>query len=82
MKTGREALEKNVKDIIAGLRDISPESINGDSVLSVELGLDSFDAVELTYALKDRFGVEMPPEDMSGIKRVRDVVEYLLRAGL
>lgn len=42
-----------------------------------ELGLDSFDAVNITFALEEEFGVEMPGEGLRDVRTVGDVVAIL-----
>lgn len=70
-------VEKLVKEIIADRLDVAIEKVTPDALLSKDIGMDSFGAVELTFELKDRFGIEIPQEDFSKIKKVKDVAEYI-----
>lgn len=70
-------VEKLVKEIIVDRLDVAIEKVTPDALLSKDIGMDSFGAVELTFELKDRFGIEIPQEDFSKIKKVKDVVEYI-----
>ena len=42
-----------------------------------DLGADSLDLFELTMALEDEYGIEIPSEDLEKIVTVGDVVEYV-----
>lgn len=72
-----EEIEKVVKEVIADRLDTDIKKVNLDSILVSDLGMDSFGAVELTFELKDKFGIEIPQEDFKNINKVRDVVEYI-----
>ncbi|WP_175958488.1 phosphopantetheine-binding protein [Burkholderia sp. BCC0405] len=39
-----------------------------------DLGLDSFDTVEMAFALEEEFGVEIPGEGLRNVSTVRDLV--------
>ena len=42
-----------------------------------DLEADSLEAVELSLALEEAFGVGIADEDMAGIKTVSDILEYI-----
>jgi acyl carrier protein len=44
-----------------------------------DMGLDSLDVVALVMALEDRLGVEIPEEDLDGLKRFGEVLDLLER---
>ena len=66
-----------MKEIIADRLDVAMEKVTPDALLAKDIGMDSFGAVELTFELKDRFGIEIPQDDFSKIKKVEDIVEYI-----
>ena len=39
--------------------------------------MDSLDVVEIIMSLEDEFGVEIPDDEIEGIKTVEDLVNYL-----
>jgi len=77
MKINKEEIEKTVMHVIADRLDVDIKKIRNDTLLLNELGMDSFGAVELTFELKDRFGIEIPQEQFSKIKKVKDIVKYI-----
>ena len=77
MMIDKKKLEKTIKEIIADRLDLDIKKIENNAILTKDLGMDSFGAVELTYELKDKFGIEIPQEDFAKIKKVEDIVEYI-----
>lgn len=66
-----------VRELIAAQLNIPVDSIKVESRLIEDLKADSLDIVELIMALEEFFNVEIPDEDLSGIKTVGDVVSYI-----
>lgn len=77
MSQNKEEIIKEVKNILVDLLSISIDEITPNASLSDELGLDSFGAVELGFAVKDKFGVEISEEDFPKIKTVEDLVNFI-----
>ena len=42
-----------------------------------DLGADSLDVVELVMTFEDEFGITLPDEDVSKMRTVKDIVEYI-----
>ena len=53
------------------------EEITMETTFVDDLGADSLDLFELTMALEDEYGIEIPSEDLEKIVTVGDVVEYV-----
>jgi acyl carrier protein len=45
--------------------------------LAVDLGLTSFDIVEMSCRLEESFNLEIPDEDMISFRKVGDISDYL-----
>jgi acyl carrier protein len=57
------------------------EVVNRVKKIVVEhLGADSLDAIELTMAFEDEFGVEIPDEQAETLLNVGDAVKFLEKA--
>jgi len=52
-------------------------NINGSSLLVDDLGMDSFGAVELVFALNSKFGIEISQDDFREVKTVSSIVDYI-----
>ena len=68
-----EQVQKNLAEILS--RD--PESIEMDTNLVDDLGVDSIDSVELVMAVEEIYEISIPEEAAMEMKTVADVVEYI-----
>ena len=59
------------QEILAGLGEIIDD-----------LDIDSLSMVEIAVAAQDKFGVEIPDDQLKDLKTVQDVVDYVRRAGV
>lgn len=51
--------------------------ITRESVLLADLGMNSFDLVNLVCEVEDEFGVEIPDRIIGTFKTVGDVIDYI-----
>ena len=66
-----------VKEIVAELLDIDPETITPESNFQADLGADSLDLVELIMEFEEQFGGEISDEDAQKITTVGEAVKYV-----
>ena len=79
----------NEQEILAGLGEIV-EEIAGVPAAEVtpsksfvdDLDIDSLSMVEIAVAAQDKFGVEIPDEELKNLKTVKDVVDFVQRSGV
>ena len=69
-------LEK-IKEIAADSLGADVNTLTAETSFKEDLGADSLDLFELTMALEDEYGIEIPSEDLEKIVTVGDVVEYV-----
>lgn len=74
-------LEK-MKSIIAEQLDIEEDGITEATSFKDDLGVDSLDLFELVMSLEEEYSVEIPSEDLEGLKTVGDVMKYLQSKGV
>lgn len=75
------------QEILAGLAEII-EEIAGTSADEVtpsanfvdDLDIDSLSMVEIAVAAQDKFGVEIPDEQLKDLKTVQDVVNFVAKS--
>jgi acyl carrier protein len=75
------------QDILAGLAEII-EEIAGTPADEVtpsanfvdDLDIDSLSMVEIAVAAQDKFGVEIPDEQLKDLKTVQDVVNFVAKS--
>lgn len=75
-RSQRETLKNILNDILKEKEDGSPvNSLNGDTSLTNDLGLDSLDLAEMTVRLEDQYGVDVFEDDV--VDEVDEVIEKL-----
>ncbi|MBL7132441.1 MAG: acyl carrier protein [Candidatus Omnitrophica bacterium] len=70
-------IEKEVIQILAEKLDLDVEKIKPESKLMEDLGMDSFMSVEFTFELKEKFDIDISPEEFSNVKKVEDVTKKI-----
>ena len=77
------------QEILAGLGEIIDEiaGVPADQVTPEksfvdDLDIDSLSMVEIAVAAQDRFGVEIPDDELKNLKTVKDVVLFVQRSGV
>ncbi len=71
-----EELTQRVIAVIAAAQKIPPERITLDSTFE-ELGIDSLDGINILFALENEFNINIPDEEVQGVRGVRQMIEAL-----
>lgn len=76
-------LEQNLTELIitaVKLEDVAPDEIEPDAPLFGEgLGLDSIDALEISIAVEEKYGVQLRSDDEAQLKEIFTSVRTLAR---
>ena len=70
----KKDIVNTLKESIAQQKMISIEDITLDSSLA-DLGITSLDAISLVFDIEDKYGVEVPNEELKRLKTIRDIVD-------
>jgi acyl carrier protein len=72
------------QEILAGLAEIIDEiagvpadEVTPDKNFVEDLDIDSLSMVEIAVAAQDKFGVEIPDEQLKDLKTVQDVINFV-----
>ena len=66
-----------VKDVLGEFLKRDPKDIVAEHGLQDDLGLDSMATIELLYEIEDNFDLQIPNEDLQGLRTVADVIAYV-----
>ena len=66
-----------VRDTISEVCMIDKDLINESSELVSDLGLNSFEMINLIIAFEEKLGIEMDDDELPEFETVGDVVTYL-----
>ncbi len=72
-----QEVESNVIAVLAEKKGLASDKIRLDSRLEQDLGLDSFDSIEMVFGLEEKFHIKIPDQDIAQVKTVKDVVDYI-----
>ena len=64
-------------EIIAEQLVLDAESIKPESEIIADLKADSLAIVEMLMEIEEKFGVNVPDEDVPGLKTVQDIADYV-----
>ena len=74
------------QEILTGLAEIVDEvagvpadQVTPDKTFVDDLDIDSLSMVEIAVAAQDKFGVEIPDDQLKDLKTVQDVIDYVKR---
>ena len=77
------------EEILAGLSEIVDEiagvpadEVTPEKTFVDDLDIDSLSMVEIAVAAQDKFGVEIPDDQLKDLKTVQDVIDYVGRASV
>jgi acyl carrier protein len=73
----RQDVFELVRGRLAELIECEPSDIKLETRLVEDLEADSLDLVELAMALEEELSLEIPDEDLEGIRTVGDAVEFV-----
>ncbi|MCM1992310.1 acyl carrier protein [Oceanirhabdus seepicola] len=68
---------EKIKEIIADQLGIDTEEIKMETKLIDDLGVDSLEIFEVVMSLEEEFEIEIPNEDVEGMKSVNEMVKYI-----
>ena len=73
----REAIRDGLAQIVEDVAGISPDQVTDDKSFLSDLDVDSLSMVEVLVAAEERFGVNIPDEDIENFRTVGDAVAYI-----
>src|SRR5258708_5819824 len=76
--TDQEILQ-GLGEIIDEVAGVPADQVTPEKTFVDDLDIDSLSMVEIAGAAQDKFGVEIPDDQLKGLKTVQDVVDYVRR---
>lgn len=71
---------EEIGKIICEFVNAQPDEITEDTRLRADLGLNSFDLINIAVELERQYGITIPDRKISAMKSVGDIVAYLQTA--
>lgn len=73
----RKEIEEKVKEFLIEDLEIEEENIKPEASLKDDLGIDSLDFVDIVVIVEKKFGFKINPEEMAGVKTLKDFCDYI-----
>ena len=70
-------LQELVRGILADQLAVPLDKVTMEARFAEDLDADSLDLVEAVLALEEELGIEVPEQEMEGVKTVRQAVELV-----
>lgn len=71
------SIEQEVIEIVVEQLGVDKDDVTPEKSFVEDLNADSLDLTELIMTFEERFGCEIPQEDVEKLKTVRDAITYL-----
>ena len=68
---------ETIRNIICSYVDIDPDEITESSKIRSDIGLNSFDLVNVAVDLENEYGISVDSKSFSGIKTIVDIMKYI-----
>jgi acyl carrier protein len=75
-----EEIRTGLAEIVNEIAGIPADDIQLEKSFTDDLDVDSLSMVEVVVAAEERFGVQIPDDDVKGLKTVGDAVSYIERS--
>ena len=77
MAATQEEIIAGLAEIIEEVTGIEPSEVTPEKSFVDDLDIDSLSMVEIAVAAQDKFGVEIPDDQLKDLTTVQDVVNYV-----
>lgn len=68
---------ETIRNIICSYVDIDPDEITESSKIRSDIGLNSFDLVNVAVDLENEYGISIDSMSFGGIKTIGDIMKYI-----
>lgn len=82
MPLTEQEILSGVTEILGDAAGVPAAKVRPEQSFANDLEVDSLSMYEVAMMTQERFGVEIPDEDMKGLRTVADLVAYIRRAGV
>jgi acyl carrier protein len=82
MAMTQQEILTGLSEIIDEIAGVPADEVTPDKTFVDDLDIDSLSMVEIAVAAQDKFGVEIPDDQLKDLKTVQDVIDYVERASV
>ncbi|MGN6794611.1 MAG: acyl carrier protein [Streptosporangiaceae bacterium] len=82
MAMTQEEILAGLSEIVDEIAGVPADEVTPEKTFVDDLDIDSLSMVEIAVAAQDKFGVEIPDDQLKDLKTVQDVIDYVGRASV
>ena len=82
MAMTEQEIQTGLGEIVDEVAGVPAAEVTPDKSFVDDLDIDSLSMVEIAVAAQDKFGVEIPDDELKNLKTVQDVISFVQRAGV
>ena len=82
MSVSQEEIIAGIAEIIEEVTGIEPSEVTPEKLFVDDLDIDSLSMVEIATMAEDKFSISIPDAELSKLKTVADVVDFVAKAGV
>jgi acyl carrier protein len=82
MAMTEEEILTGLGEIVDEVAGVPADQVTPDKTFVDDLDVDSLSMVEIAVAAQDKFGVEIPDDQLKDLKTVQDVIDYVKRSAV
>jgi acyl carrier protein len=82
MAMSEQEILEGLGEIVEEIAGVPAADVAPDKSFVDDLDIDSLSMVEIAVAAQDKFGVEIPDDELKNLKTVKDVVVYVQGKGV
>ena len=79
MAMSEQEILEGIGEIIDEVAGVPADQVTPDKTFVDDLDIDSLSMVEIAVAAQDKFGVEIPDDQLKDLTTVQDVVNYVAK---
>ena len=77
MALSEQEILQGLGEIVDEIAGVPADEVTPEKSFVDDLDIDSLSMVEIAVAAQDRFGVEIPDDQLKDLKTVQDVINYV-----
>jgi len=78
MAQSHEEVVVTMKDVLSSELGVDADKVTADARFKEDLDADSLDLVEVVLALEEKFGIEIPDDEIAGVKTVGEAADLVI----
>jgi acyl carrier protein len=67
-----------MKEVLASELGVDEDKVTAEARFKEDLDADSLDLVEVVLALEEKFGIEIPDDEIAGVKTVGEAADLVI----